>query len=360
LSITFRKPDVKIVIPPGKVFIDEIKDLSPADAFRVDRKPDHNNAEYESIYKMNVAKYKCPKYCLGQSSREFFMSKSDKKAISKQMPERYFSKDKLKLIYDDEHVLDLKINKGAKNSEKFSESKSETSDFLEMTRTKMVKSEYNPLGVYDQKTTLYIQGIGDVTSKDDEPSAETATEDNFKETLSERMKRRTEEFSRCLREDPYDIQMWLDFVKFQDDVIQCELAAERDTGAKSNKGKKHVFLVEKKQAVIDKAVEKNPSNVKLQLCKLELCSDLQDSETLMKEWEKLVLNHVGDVSLWREFLLFVQSAFSRFSVSKVIKQYTRCMRILRDLKSRKPKYQHVAIPRDIDQQILGEGVALLC
>ncbi|XP_064638340.1 nuclear exosome regulator NRDE2-like isoform X2 [Lineus longissimus] len=349
------KPNAKkmVVIPPGKVFIDDIKDLSPENAFRVDRKPDKVNAEFESIYKMNVAKYRCPKYCLGQSSSQLFISKGDKKSKSDCVLDRYFSKNKLKLIYDDQNVLDLNIDKSSKNSEKFRKPKSESSDFLEITKTKPENSEYNPLGVYDQKTAMYIQGVGGVAAKDVDPPAESSVEGNFKETVSESMKRRTEDFSRCLREKPYDIQMWLEFVKFQDEVLECEMAAERDSGAKSNKGKKQVFLVEKKQAVIDKALQKNPNNVKLQLTKLELHSNVWDSDTMMKEWETLVLSHIGDVTLWKEFLLFVQSSFSRFSVSKVIKQYTMCMRTLRDLQLRKPKYQHVAVPKDIDQHILG-------
>lgn len=87
-------------------------------------------------------------------------------------------------------------------------------------------------------------------------------------------------------------------------------------------------VLEKKLSIVDKAVESNPANVDLKLEKLHLCKELWEPAVLQKEWKKLVFVHPNSAPLWRKYLLFTQSHFSTFSVSKVNSVFGKCLSTL--------------------------------
>lgn len=54
-----HKSPVKVVPPPRKVFIEEMRDLGYKDAYRLDRKHDRDNYAYGSVNKKHLSRYKC-------------------------------------------------------------------------------------------------------------------------------------------------------------------------------------------------------------------------------------------------------------------------------------------------------------
>ena len=48
----------KVVPPPRKIFIEEIKDLGYADAYRLDKRKDRDNFTFSSINKKHLSKYR--------------------------------------------------------------------------------------------------------------------------------------------------------------------------------------------------------------------------------------------------------------------------------------------------------------
>lgn len=66
----------------------------------------------------------------------------------------------------------------------------------------------NPLGIYDQSTTQWLQGQGPSEQQSKQPDAEPDREDAL-------LKAKVEEFNRRVRENPRDIQLWMAFVAFQ-------------------------------------------------------------------------------------------------------------------------------------------------
>ena len=81
-------------------------------------------------------------------------------------------------------------------------------------------------------------------------------------------------------------------------------------------------------SIVERALDGNPGSVELKLERLRLCGELWEPSALLKEWKKLVFVHPNSASLWRSYLLFVQSHFSTFSVSKVIAVYGKCLSVL--------------------------------
>ena len=86
--------------------------------------------------------------------------------------------------------------------------------------------------------------------------------------------------------------------------------------------------MEKKMSIAERALESNPGCVALQLERLRLSRELCEPAALQKEWRKLVFLHPNSAPIWREYLLFTQSHFSTFSVSKVNSAYGKCLSTL--------------------------------
>ncbi|KTF78451.1 hypothetical protein cypCar_00010693 [Cyprinus carpio] len=84
-------------------------------------------------------------------------------------------------------------------------------------------------------------------------------------------------------------------------------------------------VLEKKLSFVERAVESNPANVDLKLEKFGLCKELWERTTLQKGWKKLAFIHPNSAPLWRKYLLFTQSHFSTFSVSKVNSVFRKCL-----------------------------------
>nr|XP_033808744.1 nuclear exosome regulator NRDE2 isoform X2 [Geotrypetes seraphini] len=178
----------------------------------------------------------------------------------------------------------------------------------------------NPLGVYDMSTTLWLQGKGLPESEAKYP----ASSDDLNNTL----KAKVEEFNRKLRESPEDVQTWLAFVAFQDELMKGPSMYTIDEKQLESRRKSLRLILEKKLSILDRAIESNPHQVELKLTRLKLCEEFWEPAVLLKEWQKLVFLHPNDAVLWQKYLLFAQSHFSTFSMSKVISTYGKCLSTL--------------------------------
>ena len=67
----------------------------------------------------------------------------------------------------------------------------------------------NPLGVYDDSTSLWLQGRG----HSEQAQAQEPSRD--KDSGAALLAGRVEDFNRRLRETPTDTQLWLQFLHFQ-------------------------------------------------------------------------------------------------------------------------------------------------
>lgn len=92
------------------------------------------------------------------------------------------------------------------------------------------------------------------------------------------------------------------------------------------------LVLEKKLAILERAIESNQSSVELKLAKLKVCAEFWEPSTLVKEWQKLIFLHPNNTALWQKYLLFCQSQFSTFTVSKIHGLYGKCLSTLSAVK----------------------------
>nr|XP_014341970.1 PREDICTED: protein NRDE2 homolog [Latimeria chalumnae] len=86
--------------------------------------------------------------------------------------------------------------------------------------------------------------------------------------------------------------------------------------------------LEKKLAILDRALQSNPDSMELKLARLGLLKEFWEPAALLKEWQKVVFLHPNQTELWHKYLLFCQSQFSTFSVSKIQATYGKCLSTL--------------------------------
>ncbi|KAF1375128.1 hypothetical protein PFLUV_G00236260 [Perca fluviatilis] len=302
--------------------------------FCVDRKADPSNWTYKSLYRGDVARYKRKgSSSLGLDLRRqgisWEESESNKKqrgGDKKRAADRYFSTVSRQLLRSEPPIPTLPTipergdaigpasflplgdqeNKGA-----------ETGD-------RVKTSSVNPLGVYDSSTALWLQGKGQ--QEQTEPQKATGQSAAL-------LAGRTEEFNRRLREQPEDTQLWIKFIRYQDELSATVFGGEEEQqqqGSDSAERRKSSYraVLEKKLSIAERAVATNHSCIALQLERLRICQELWEPSLLAKEWKKLVFLHPNSAPLWKEYLLFTQSYFSNFTVSKVNSAYGKCLSTL--------------------------------
>uniref|UniRef100_A0A3B4H7E8 NRDE-2, necessary for RNA interference, domain containing n=1 Tax=Pundamilia nyererei TaxID=303518 RepID=A0A3B4H7E8_9CICH len=183
-------------------------------------------------------------------------------------------------------------------------------------------SSVNPLGVYDSSTALWLQGKGQQDQQKEDAHTEEGTA---------LLGGRTEDFNRRLREQPADTQLWIEFIRYQDEASAAVFKGEEEqqgSDAAERRKSSYRAVLEKKLSIAERAVATNPLCIALQLERLRICQELWEPSALAKEWKKLVFLHPNSTPLWREYLLFTQSYFSSFTVSKVNAAYGKCLSTL--------------------------------
>ncbi|XP_070269942.1 nuclear exosome regulator NRDE2-like isoform X2 [Myotis yumanensis] len=307
---------------PRCVWLEDIQALT-GETFRTDKKPDPANWEYKSLYRGDIARYKRKgDSCLGINPKKQCISwegaSTGKKRAHKHV-ERYFTKKNVGLMNADGVAVSSKTDPPSSAPISFIPVK-DSDDVVPPVTTWL-----NPLGIYDQSTTQWLQGQGPSEQESKQPDSQPDREDTL-------LKARVEEFNRRVRENPRDTQLWMAFVAFQDEVMRSPGLYAIEEGEQEKRKRSLKLILEKKLAILERAIDSNPSSVDLKLAKLKLCTEFWEPSTLVKEWQKLIFLHPNNTALWQKYLLFCQSQFSTFSISKIHSLYGKCLSTLSAVK----------------------------
>lgn len=192
----------------------------------------------------------------------------------------------------------------------------------------------------DDSTSHYVKGEGLIIEDKDVCLTET----------EERLNKKTAEFNRKTREEPHNVDLWLEFLEFQDTILRYPESEGRFKITKA-------AVLEKKIAIIKKAMEVNQGNITLKLKYLQLCRGAMEADEVNKEMENLIFHNPTNISLWNQYLLFNQSRLASFSVSKMCKLYQKCTTTL--VKYQEGKLMTRTLPQNLSNDLLGMTFFLL-
>ncbi|XP_061172843.1 nuclear exosome regulator NRDE2-like [Saccostrea echinata] len=325
---------VKTKVPEAqgnKVFTEELPYLEPEDAFRIDRKSNIHNWKYESLYKGHIATFSQSfRASLGGDSQS-----RDTENKKKHKTKRYYSRENRKLS-EQAPLCHLVPSK---------DTESVPSDVIPVPPEEVSERTHGNLNedirerLMDTSTSHYIKGEG-VEPVDNNVSL---TE------MEERLNKRTAEFNRRTREEPHNTDLWLEFVEYQDSLLRLP---ESEGYFKMSKS----VVLEKKIAILKKAMEVNQGNIVLKLKYLQLCQEMLEPNEVNKEMEDLLFHNPTNITLWKQYLMFNQSRLSQFSVSRVCKLYQKCITTL--VKYQEGKLKTHTLPVNLSEEILGIFVQL--
>ncbi|GBN94329.1 Protein NRDE2 [Araneus ventricosus] len=321
-----------------KTFIEDTG-LSFERAFRVDRRADPENIYYDHFEQKNIAKYKVfPRIPIGCSLQEQNVCKQSSTDNSKADVPRYFSKKSMKLL--------MKLDKeNSACSPLSNELSGVTLNFIPLTE----KSSKLGISIQDQMSARF-EGVSSSWKETTIHGPKSEVKSNADETrdetvLESELRSKTVMFNKTVSESPHDIKAWLEFVDFQDELYNAQISKE------GSKSLPESYLIEKKVAILDKALKHNPKNVQLNVAKLNLCRHLWKADKIISNWDELIFLYPNNAEVWKEYIVFILSNLKYFSTSRILKVFAKCIRTLSNLSEGTMK-SHV-IPPDIISNMLG-------
>ena len=293
------------VCKPDTIWIEEAN-LAPEKAFRLHKKPDIANRMYNTLYRLDIALYKVRSNvtCLGLSKHQVIELTEQKGKKKKKMKivERYWN------------ISDFQAPRSTEN--------------ISMTPGQKINlgdvRGYVPLELSCQ----------DVIAKDHSLRRKVEESTADKDSHESETLQKTRELNKILHDNPQDIQTWLALVDFQEEIVRKEDSVKSSFTATGRERRKAATrtIIEKKIAVFEKALQKNPNSVELIVGHLDLCNEIMDAEELIQKWKRVSFVHPNNTLLWRHYLLFLQSRFSVFSFSKTAAVYGKCLSTLSSIK----------------------------
>uniref|UniRef100_T1IPR7 Uncharacterized protein n=1 Tax=Strigamia maritima TaxID=126957 RepID=T1IPR7_STRMM len=290
-----------------KVFIEDVG-LLPGHAFRVDRKAEQTNLAFscfnpvQSARYLKEVKFRPPIGLTPSAENEWLKGLRGKKKRADRNAHRYCSRQNFAILQNEEGILDMSKDRLKISKEKFQTQSASSEDFIPTTSST----------IREKRKKENVDG------RDSE-------EDDLKETTSKYISRKTSDYNQYLRENPKDEDKWMEFIKFQDNAIEVTFQDEK------NRKISERAIFERKISVLDKAIETNPTSIKLVVAKMKICEHYWESAELKKEWQKILFTHPNNILVWDNYLLFLQSHFSTFSFSTVVKGYAKCFSKLNSL-----------------------------
>jgi tetratricopeptide (TPR) repeat protein len=252
--------------------------------FRIDRQPDIENLQYDSVYSGNVAVYRRKFDCLGLRSNQQLKwndgrSKLNRKKKRLEVEARYFRG----LEKADHGPVELAIPGKA-------DKKSLSGDYIRITS--------NCSALKGRTSTNNL-------------------------TAERHLSQMTGEYNRSLLEDPHNVSLWLEFLAFQDQQVEWDnLPGEVSAGHKQR------ALRERKIAILERALEQNPKSEDLLIGHMTLVQQTWPNEKLIRKWKDIVFVHPNRPRLWLGYIQFCQANFSSFGTSSLISLYRKCITTL--------------------------------
>lgn len=285
--------DPKLTKLPSTIWIEE-SGLEIEKAFRIHRQPDNENCQFDGLYRLDIAlHHQNPKLqCLGVTKEQVIEPKSKRKEKNKS--QRYWEGS----LSSDENVS------------------------FNQTTTKKCGFGFSANFSY---VPLYL------------PIAENESSSQANEKPVCELLLKTKELNQKVRANPYDIQSWLALADLQVQHVEpANLTADSLNKTALEKQKKSSKLwIQKKAAVLEQAVQRNPSCVELIIAYMNVCSETLNNEAILHKWKNFLFLQPQKTVLWKHYLMFCQSSFSAFSFSATLEVYAKCFKTLSAIQSGK-------------------------
>ncbi|XP_045469039.1 nuclear exosome regulator NRDE2 [Harmonia axyridis] len=134
-------------------------------------------------------------------------------------------------------------------------------------------------------------------------------------------------YNRTVHEDPKNVEMWLEFIDYQDIIFKFEKNYKKGSIAKGLRAN-----AERKLNIIEKALSHNPNSEKLHRKRLQIMVSVYPADELQKQLGDLLSKDQGNIILWQGYIEATQCSMSHCNTSAVLKLYTSCLSTLHKIR----------------------------
>ncbi|XP_066603817.1 nuclear exosome regulator NRDE2 [Prorops nasuta] len=132
--------------------------------------------------------------------------------------------------------------------------------------------------------------------------------------IEEEWVKKTKEYNQRLAENPENIDLWIEYINFQDINVGFRCKLKENTKACN---------FQRKLSIVEKALESNVNNTELLKLKYKFMSDLMPADQFSNDLEAWVNKDPGDILLWRTYIMATQGSLSMCTVPKVLDLYKK-------------------------------------
>ena len=285
--------------PLGKWKWLEESGLKPEAAYQFDKRPDTDNLVYQQLYRGHIAKYfRGSVQCIGQSKMQHFSWKDGRNSKWSNTSKKDASTPRYHHKQEDVSASNITIIQQSK-------------------------------GDLPEDSMDYISC--DLEEKD--PLLEEEVEGMTAELY---IRQSTKRYNETLLKEPHNVDLWLEFIRFQDEAMQHGVlpgafSEGEQLGQKFARGKINMAYLERKIAIYEKALEKNPINDDLLLGYMALCKETWQQAKIIKFWKDLVFRQPQKVRLWMGYIQYCQTRHSYFTTSNLLNLYSKAITTVRSI-----------------------------
>lgn len=151
------------------------------------------------------------------------------------------------------------------------------------------------------------------------------------ESLDDYLKRRNIELDRALRQHPNDIEAWMAFVDFQDEIsLSAFGGGSSSMGRKSLSRSERTSTCEIKLSILDGALgmEGNQRSEKLLLAYLKAMSGVDTPQNVLAKWITTLEKFPELTGLWIEYVSWRQTSWVNFQIRNMAGVFKESIRVI--------------------------------
>ncbi|CAG8734821.1 16798_t:CDS:2, partial [Gigaspora rosea] len=149
-------------------------------------------------------------------------------------------------------------------------------------------------------------------------------ETEVQEEMSEdAIRQKIKEFNIQLDQNQNDVNLWLEFIAFQDKSLQFGKSKKADASITRSS------INEVKISIFEKALEANPNDTSLLIAYMKCCEEHWDIPKLLTKWDQVLKENSRNINLWMKYLDFRQTNLVSFTVNQCIQVFEDCLHLLR-------------------------------
>eukprot|EP00795_Rhopilema_esculentum_P003061 gene3061-1345_t len=277
---------------PDTIWLEETA-LKIEEAFRFDKRECKENLQFDTFYRLDIANYKRKSeiVCLGLRKDQYFE-------------------------WTDQRSTKKRLKDGSVKKRYFTKLKQES-----ITANIDIENE--------QQITIHNNEENNQSTLEDAKQSPSSLKHN-QECEAHTFSQKTEYLNRSLRNNPKDVDLWLQLVVLQDEAFQNknELEISSTFNAQTTKNRSYRAIVEKKLKILDRALSSNPDSLLLIIEYMECCREILDFTQVNNKWTNFTFKNPNKGILWGRYLMFLQSDLSNFSTTAVISAYHKCFKTM--------------------------------